>query len=111
MFKFAIISDYPKWQAILWKREDPEILWNTECSSKMGLENPFHLCMTYLCLPVSFHDSVYTELNSLHISGPGVYNMVVEVPRWSNAKIEIDLKSALNPLKQDVKKGKLRSAL
>ena len=37
--------------------------------------------------------------------------MVVEVPRWTNAKIEIDLNSALNPLKQDVKKGKLRSAL
>ena len=34
--------------------------------------------------------------------------MVVEVPRWSNAKIEIDTKSALNPLKQDMKKGKLR---
>jgi len=42
------------------------------------------------------------------LSGEGVYNMVVEVPRWSNAKIEIDLKSPLNPLKQDVKKGKLR---
>jgi nucleosome-remodeling factor subunit len=41
-------------------------------------------------------------------AGDGVYNMVVEVPRWSNAKIEIDLKSGLNPLKQDVKKGKLR---
>lgn len=42
------------------------------------------------------------------LASPGIYNMVVEVPRWSNAKIEIDLKSALNPLKQDVKKGKLR---
>lgn len=41
-------------------------------------------------------------------AGDGVYNMVVEVPRWSNAKIEIDLKSSMNPLKQDVKKGKLR---
>ena len=41
-------------------------------------------------------------------TGDGVYNMVVEVPRWSNAKIEIDTKSPLNPLKQDVKKGKLR---
>merc|ERR1719245_1285979 len=41
-------------------------------------------------------------------SNDGVYNMVVEVPRWSNAKIEIDTKSPLNPLKQDVKKGKLR---
>jgi hypothetical protein len=34
--------------------------------------------------------------------------MVVEVPRWTNAKIEIDLGADLNPLKQDVKKGKLR---
>jgi len=42
------------------------------------------------------------------LASEGVYNMVVEVPRWSNAKIEIDLKSPLNPLKQDVKKGKLR---
>ena len=37
--------------------------------------------------------------------------MVVEVPRWTNAKMEIDLKSGLNPIKQDVKKGKLRSGL
>jgi len=42
------------------------------------------------------------------LASEGVYNMVVEVPRWSNAKIEIDTKSALNPLKQDMKKGKLR---
>jgi hypothetical protein len=41
-------------------------------------------------------------------TGEGVYNMVVEVPRWTNAKIEIDLTADLNPLKQDVKKGKLR---
>ena len=37
-----------------------------------------------------------------------MFNMVVEVPRWSNAKMEINLKSKLNPIKQDVKKGKLR---
>jgi nucleosome-remodeling factor subunit len=42
------------------------------------------------------------------LAGEGEYNMVVEVSRWSNAKIEIDLKTSLNPLKQDVKKGKLR---
>ena len=34
--------------------------------------------------------------------------MVVEVPRWTNAKMEINLKEKLNPVKQDVKKGKLR---
>uniref|UniRef100_A0A8D2DX56 inorganic diphosphatase n=1 Tax=Sciurus vulgaris TaxID=55149 RepID=A0A8D2DX56_SCIVU len=31
-----------------------------------------------------------------------VFHMVVEVPRWSNAKMD-----PLNPIKQDVKKGKL----
>ena len=42
------------------------------------------------------------------LASEGVYNMVVEVPRWTNVKMEIDLKSPLNPIKQDVKKGKLR---
>ncbi|XP_071439871.1 uncharacterized protein Nurf-38 [Hetaerina americana] len=38
----------------------------------------------------------------------GILNMVVEVPRWTNAKMEISLTETLNPIKQDVKKGKLR---
>ncbi|KZS19865.1 Inorganic pyrophosphatase/nucleosome remodeling factor subunit NURF38 [Daphnia magna] len=37
-----------------------------------------------------------------------VFNMVVEVPRWTNAKMEICKEEPLNPIKQDVKKGKLR---
>lgn len=36
------------------------------------------------------------------------YNMIVEIPRWSNAKMEIATKEPFNPIKQDVKKGKLR---
>ena len=36
------------------------------------------------------------------------FNMVVEIPRWSNAKMEINLKEKLNPITQDIKKGKLR---
>ncbi|VDN13320.1 unnamed protein product [Dibothriocephalus latus] len=39
---------------------------------------------------------------------PGIMNMVVEIPRWSNAKMEICKEEILNPIKQDVKKGKLR---
>ncbi|KAI0699370.1 inorganic diphosphatase [Cerioporus squamosus] len=34
--------------------------------------------------------------------------MVVEVPRWTNAKMEISKEEAFNPIKQDVKKGRLR---
>lgn len=36
------------------------------------------------------------------------FNMVVEIPRWTNAKMEIATKEKLNPIKQDVKKGVLR---
>ncbi len=34
--------------------------------------------------------------------------MIVEVPRWTNAKMEISKEEPFNPIKQDVKKGKLR---
>ena len=37
-----------------------------------------------------------------------VLNMIVEVPRWTNAKLEISKEEAFNPIKQDIKKGKLR---
>ena len=37
-----------------------------------------------------------------------LYNMVVEIPRWSQAKMEIATKEPFNPIKQDEKKGKLR---
>ncbi|RNA03616.1 inorganic pyrophosphatase isoform X1 [Brachionus plicatilis] len=37
-----------------------------------------------------------------------VYNAVIEIPRWSNAKMEISKKEKLNPITQDVKKNKLR---
>ncbi|XP_071518796.1 uncharacterized protein Nurf-38 isoform X1 [Panulirus ornatus] len=40
--------------------------------------------------------------------GNKIFNMVVEVPRWTNAKMEIATKDPLNPIKQDIKKGKLR---
>lgn len=38
----------------------------------------------------------------------GVYNMVVEIPKWTNAKMEISTKDFMNPIKQDIKKGKVR---
>ncbi len=48
-----------------------------------------------------FHDIPFKR-------GENTFNMVVEVPRWTNAKMEINLKERFNPIKQDVKKGKLR---
>ncbi|CCF49016.1 hypothetical protein NDA11_003340 [Ustilago hordei] len=37
-----------------------------------------------------------------------ILNMIVEIPRWTNAKIEISKEENLNCFKQDTKKGKLR---
>jgi len=38
----------------------------------------------------------------------GILNMIVEVPRWTNAKMEISKEELFNPIKQDIKRGKLR---
>lgn len=41
-------------------------------------------------------------------SDRNVFNMVVEIPRWTNAKLEISKSEPFNPIVQDTKKGKLR---
>lgn len=51
----------------------------------------------------SFHDvPLYADENN------GIFNMIVEIPRWTNAKLEITKEEPLNPIIQDTKKGKLR---
>ncbi|KAI9365849.1 inorganic pyrophosphatase [Pilaira anomala] len=37
-----------------------------------------------------------------------LYNMIVEIPRWTNAKNEINKETPLNPIKQDIADGKPR---
>jgi inorganic pyrophosphatase len=50
-----------------------------------------------------FHDiPVWVDQNV------GVANMVVEIPKGETAKMEISTGQSMNPIKQDVKKGKLR---
>ncbi|OBZ79771.1 Inorganic pyrophosphatase [Grifola frondosa] len=50
-----------------------------------------------------FHDiPLFADQNN------GILNMVVEVPRWTNAKMEISKEESFNPIKQDIKKGRLR---
>jgi len=41
-------------------------------------------------------------------AGTDTFHAVIEIPRWTNAKMEIDTKSPLHPIIQDQKKGKLR---
>ena len=50
-----------------------------------------------------FHDiPLFADQNN------GILNMIVEVPRWTNAKMEISKEEPFNPIKQDIKRGKLR---
>ncbi|KAI8331920.1 inorganic pyrophosphatase [Chlamydoabsidia padenii] len=47
-----------------------------------------------------FHDiPLYADANN-----DTIYNMVVEIPRWTNAKFEINKETPLNPIKQDLTK-------
>ena len=41
-------------------------------------------------------------------SKEGTYNMVVEIPKMTKAKMEVATKEENNPIAQDMKKGKLR---
>lgn len=50
-----------------------------------------------------FHDIPLVANKEKHI-----YNAVIEIPRWSNAKMEINKKEKFNPITQDVKNNKLR---
>lgn len=51
-----------------------------------------------------FHDiPLRNDENCAH-----VLNAVIEIPRWSNAKMEISKDEKFNPIVQDTKKGKLR---
>ncbi|KAI9886805.1 MAG: Inorganic pyrophosphatase [Watsoniomyces obsoletus] len=54
--------------------------------------------------PISWFHDIPLYANEQHT----ILNMVVEIPRWTNAKLEISKDELLNPIKQDIKKGKLR---
>jgi len=69
--------------------------------------------------PNTFEHRIYVEKDGVPISPfhdiplyandqKTLLNMVVEIPRWTNGKLEICKEETLNPIKQDIKKGKLR---
>lgn len=76
----------------------------------------------YVGPPNTFEHRIYFEKNGVVVSpwhdvplfasspsaSPQIFNMIVEIPRWTNAKQEVSKDEDYNPIKQDVKKGKLR---
>lgn len=61
---------------------------------------------------ISHHGNIISPFHDIPLVAskgqPNLYNFVVEIPRWTQAKMEIATKERFNPIKQDVKKGKLR---
>jgi len=53
-------------------------------------------------------NSSISPWHDIPMKGEKGYNMVVEIPKMSKAKMEIATKEENNPIAQDVKKGKLR---
>ena len=74
-----------------------------QVASKFTLEYRAYLSSSEGKLLSPFHDvPLWAD------RAKGVVNMIVEVPRFSNAKLEISKEEWMNPIKQDVKKGALR---
>jgi len=79
-------------------------VYNTKAVDKLG--SPNYREFFYLDhQPISpFHDiPVWADRKR------GIANMVVEIPKGTRPKLEISKGDKLNPIKQDVKNGKLRS--
>lgn len=81
----------------------------------MGVENTksyriyFQNSRNEICSP--FHDVplfAADDDKKKNSSSSFVYNMIVEIPRWSQAKMEISKAEKFNPICQDTKNGKLR---
>jgi inorganic pyrophosphatase len=54
-------------------------------------------------------DAVVSPWHDIPLEGKdGAYNMVVEIPKYTKAKMEVATKEENNPIAQDIKKGKLR---
>lgn len=58
-----------------------------------------------------FHDIQLHASSASTSAGDGdkyILNMLVEIPRFGNAKMEVSKDEWMNPIKQDIKKGALR---
>ena len=55
-----------------------------------------------------FHDIPLAAATDSENEDATLFNMIVEVPKWTNAKMEMSKSLPLNPITQDVKKGKVR---
>ena len=84
----------------------------TRCATMTYSHDQFGTCYTTdYKLYLKKHASIVSPFHDIPLLADkenAIYNMVVEIPKWTNAKMEISTKEKMNPIKQDVKKGKAR---
>ncbi|CAH8652332.1 unnamed protein product [Heterobilharzia americana] len=83
-----------------------ELIMHSSMSVERGTSNStsYRMFLTHGGSPLSYFHDVPLLTNATG----NCYNMVVEIPRWTNAKMEICKEELMNPIKQDVKNNKLR---
>ena len=73
---------------------------------------PISVLSLILSLSDSLHPHPVLQISPWHDiplrAGDGLFNMVCEIPKNTNAKMEVATDEATTPIKQDTKKGKLR---
>ncbi|KRZ89250.1 Inorganic pyrophosphatase, partial [Trichinella sp. T8] len=95
------------------------LFYNSVCVSLSETDSPDFGAVPLLIVDASCEFIVPKQKNNQFISpwhdiplyadeNAKVYNMIVENPRWTNAKMEIATTEPMNPVKQDLKKGKVR---
>lgn len=114
---------------ILLKKYDNSLPHEEEFQNNIKITNVgFYVCY-YFFFAENETGNLVSPLHDIPLyadESKSIFNMVVEIPRWTNAKMEvcgsiasnsillfilplqISLAEGLNPIKQDVKKGKLR---
>ncbi|KAH8867106.1 Inorganic pyrophosphatase [Schistosoma japonicum] len=79
---------------------------HTTMSVERGTSNSasYKMFLTHGGSPISYFHDVPLFADATN----NCYNMIVEIPRWTNAKMEICKEELMNPIKHDVKNNKLR---
>ncbi len=75
---------------------------------KVYLESDGNLSSFWHDVPLYHNPSLNNNNNNNNNNNEKVFNMIVEIPRFSNAKFEISKDQKFNPIIQDTKKGDLR---
>jgi len=54
------------------------------------------------------NDNLISPFHNINFKNNDLYNIVIEIPKWTRKKMEIHMEDEFNPIVQDIENGKLR---